>query len=310
MAYPAPRPSSSTDRCVAELWLEQDPFSPVTYGYAIDKTLHLRRSAVQEIKVLQHPFFGRMLVLDNVVQLTERDEFLYHEMLVHVPLHSHPSPESVLIIGGGDGGALSEVLKHPTVVRVALVEIDPEVIEVSKSFFPGLARSFNAPGVIVHVEDGAEFLRRSQERFDVILVDTPDPVGPAKSLSTREFFAAASRALTEGGLFVMQSESLHFHIDLVNRVQALLRDPFPWVELYGVSLATYAGNWWSFSLASRAPIPRGPVRPPLPNTRFYCDEVHRQCFIPTRVIESFTQATAASRPGRRGRRNAAGLPQA
>ena len=268
---------------------EEEPFSPVNYRYAIDRVLHRRLSPVQEIKVLEHSYFGRMLVLDNVVQLTERDEFFYHEMLAHVPLHSHRHPESVLIVGGGDGGALREVLKHPTVARVALAEIDPEVIEVSKRFFPGLGGSFASPIVSVHAADGAEYLRQTKESFDVILVDAPDPIGPAKSLSTGAFYKAAFNVLTDSGIFAMQTESLHFHIDFVNRVQRLLAQVFPWVGLYSVPLATYPGNWWSISMAAKVPLSEESVRPSVPDTRYYCEEVHQRSFVPAGVLERLSE---------------------
>ena len=227
--------------------LEDDPFAPIAYRYAVRARLHSSRSAFQQIEVFETDFFGRMLVLNNVVQLTERDEFLYHEMLAHVPLHSHPSPERVLIVGGGDGGTLREVLKHPSVSRVVVVELDPEVIAVAKRFFSSLARSFDSPKAEVVNGDGVAFLRETGEQFDAVLVDSTDPVGPAAALSSPEFFRAAAGALAEGGLFAMQTESLHFHVEYVNRVQASLREFFQFVRLYCVPVATYAGNWWTFS---------------------------------------------------------------
>ncbi len=263
---------------------EQDPVSPINYRYAIDRVLHERRSRIQEIKVMEHSFFGRMLVLDNVVQLTERDEFLYHEMLAHVPMHSHPSPEKVLVIGGGDGGTLREALKHPTVRSATLVEIDPEVTEVAAQYFPGLASAFTAPKVRTLVADGAAFVADTKEKFDVILVDAPDPVGPARTLTTEEFFAAARDALTDNGVFTMQTESLHFHIPFVTKIQRTLTEVFPWVGLYAAPLATYAGNWWTFSIAARRPLSVDPVRPAVPGTVYYSEQVHSQSYLPKDVL--------------------------
>ncbi len=306
MDSPLRRPSLSTVEEMTKRWFaEKDPFSPINYRYAIDRVLHTRRSAVQEIKVLEHSFFGKMLVLDDVIQLTERDEPFYHEMLAHVPLHSHPGPETVLVIGGGDGGTLREALRHPTVRQVTLVEIDPEVTAVSQEFFPSLACSFSSPKVITLAADGADYLAAAKERFDVILVDAPDPVGPARSLSTPEFFAAASNALTDQGVFAMQTESLHFHVEFVSRVQEQLRQVFPWVGLYSVPLATYAGNWWSFSMAARVPLTAGPVRPSLPDTLYYSAEVHNSSFISTEALGRLLRhhlefdARMAGAPGRK-----------
>lgn len=279
---------------------EADPFAPLQYRYPIKRVLYSRRSRFQTIQVMENEFFGRMLVLDRVVQLTERDEFLYHEMLAHVPLHSHPAPARVLVIGGGDGGTLREVLKHPSVQQAVLVELDPRVVEVAKQFFRALAVGFSDPRVTVLHDDGARCLRETEERFDAILVDSTDPVGPARSLSTPQFFRAAAQALDDGGIFAMQTESLHYHAGFVNRVQASLRGVFPSVDLYGVPIATYAGNWWTFALARHGPLGREPVRPPVAGTRFYCEEVHRSAFVPSKALACFT-ALGSRRRGRRGR---------
>ena len=274
---------------MAKQWFEErDPFSPIQYRYADVRPLYSARSELQEIQVLESDFFGRMLVLDGVVQLTERDEFLYHEMLVHVPMHSHVAPKRVLIVGGGDGGALREVLKHESVERVTLVELDREVIEVAKKFFPDMAAGFASPLVTVRHGDGAAFLDDEGRQFDIILVDSTDPVGPSTSLSTPEFFRSASEALNDGGVFAMQTESLHFHADYVNRVQRALKAGFGAVDLYGAPIATYAGNWWTFSLASHAPVGREPVREPAPGLRIYCRELHRSAFVPSKALTCFT----------------------
>ncbi len=275
---------------MARKWLlEEDPFAPIAYRYGVRGRLYSSRSAFQLIEVYDTDFFGRMLVLDNVVQLTERDEFLYHEMLAHVPLHAHPAPENVLVVGGGDGGTLREVLKHPSVTRAVLVELDPEVIAVSKRFFPALARSFDSPRVEVVNGDGAAFLRETDERFDAILVDSTDPVGPAQALSSPEFIQTAPGVLTESGLFAMQTESLHFHVEFVNRVQSSLGESFPSVRLYSVPVATYAGNWWTFSLASKQELGDRPLREPVVGLRFYSESVHRWSFVPSDALESMTR---------------------
>ena len=194
-----------------------------------------------------------MLVLDGVVQLTERDEFVYHEMLVHVPMHVHPGPERVLIVGGGDGGALREALRHPG-VTVTLAELDPEVVQVSRAYFPALAEAFDSPRATVAYGDAADYVADAGERFDVVLCDLTDPVGPARKLSERPFFEALKGILAPGGVVSMQTESLHFHAGHVKRVQEELRSVFPHTALYGAPIATYAGNWWTFSMASLAAI--------------------------------------------------------
>ena len=278
---------------MANDWYEErDPLSPIVYRYRDARVLHQRRSAFQDIKVLESGFFGRMLALDDVVQLTQRDEFLYHEMLAHVPLHAHPNPERVLIVGGGDGGTLREVLKHPSVGHVKLVELDAEVIEVAKAYLPDLAGSFASPRVELHVGDGAQYLTETQEHIDVILVDSTDPVGQAAKLFYRGFFAAARKVLRKGGIIAVQSESLHYHANHVRQVQDELSSVFASVALYGTSIATYAGNWWTFSMASDEALPHEPVRPPVTGTRVYDAEVHRSAFVSRRVLDCFTAAEA------------------
>ena len=221
-----------------DILLECDPFSPVQYSYPITRRLHREHSGKQEIEVVESTHFGRMLLLDGVVQLTERDEFFYHELLVHVPLHAHDSPRRVLIVGGGDGGSLREVLKHSTVEEVTLVEYDQRVIEVSRAFLPALSVGFDDPRARVVIEDGVEFLRSVREPFDVIVVDSNAPVGAAQGLYSTPFLQRASEALSASGMLVVQSESLHFHMDFIVEFQRRLREVFPIADLYSPALAT------------------------------------------------------------------------
>ena len=282
--------SFSMGMLMPDSWFaESDPFSPINYRYAISRVLHERRSEVQEIKVLEHSFFGRILVLDDVVQLTERDEFMYHEMLAQVPMHSHPNPERVLVIGGGDGGTLREVLKHPSVRLATLVDIDPEVSEVSRLYFPRLSSSFADARAALKPGDGAVFLAETKEKFDVILVDAPDPVGPAESLTTQAFYRDAMSALSDRGVFAMQTESLYFHFDFVQRIQKTLAGLFPSVALYAAPLATYAGNWWTFSLASKAPLSPVPVRKSTVETVYYSPDAHEKAFVPAGVLANLAK---------------------
>lgn len=260
---------------------EKDPFSPIKYVYQVQRVLHEEHSDIQEIMVLDCPYFGSVLVLDGVVQLTEKDEYIYHEMLTQVALHAHPQPESVLIIGGGDGGSLREVTKHSIVKSINLIEIDSRVVEVSKQFFPSVASSFDDPRLTLIPMDGAIFLEETSQSFDVIIIDCTDPVGPAQALTTDDFFDVASRRLTSDGLLVVQTESLHFHRSFVADMQRRLARFFPITDLYTAPIATYAGNWWTFSIASREYIPRNQARACSINTEYYADDVHSHAFLPT-----------------------------
>jgi spermidine synthase len=272
-------------------FMERDPFSPIKYCYEIEEILCSVKTKYQDIKVLRSPYFGKMLLLDEVVQLTERDEHFYHEMLAHVALHSHPSPREILIVGGGDGGLLREVLKHQVVDKVLLVEIDREVIEVSKRFFPSLSTGFGDPRTQVIEMDGATFLSTTSERFDLIFVDCTDPVGIAESLFTEQFFRNAASTLKEEGMVVAQTESLHFHREFIREVQYRLSRLFTIVDLYTVPLATYAGNWWTFTIASKKYDPRVVTRKCEVTTRYYAEDVHHQAFLPLSLKNRLKEGT-------------------
>ncbi|RMG70028.1 MAG: polyamine aminopropyltransferase [Nitrospirae bacterium] len=266
-------------------FFEKDPYSPIQYVYEISGILYKTKSPYQEIMVVENPYFGRMLILDGVVQFTERDEFFYHEMLVHVAMHAHREPKKVVVIGGGDGGAVREVMKHDCVEKLYFVEIDREVIETSKRFFPTVSCEIDNERVEIKNMDGAEFIKNHKGEFDVVIVDSTDIIGFAKSLFTVEFFKAVKEALKDDGMFVTLSESLHFHREMVVDIQKTMRLVFPVVDLYTAPIATYAGNWWTFSAASMGPSLRQIRRPLVQSRRFYSEEIHRQCFLPDSLYD-------------------------
>ena len=264
---------------------ERDPFSPVSYSYTISSVLHSSRSNYQEIQVLESPYFGKMLVLDGVVQLTEKDEFFYHEMLAHVVLHAHLEPEVVLIIGGGDGGTLREVLKHKSVKRVQLIELDKDVIDISKRYFPSLSEGFADARVQVKEMNGSHFVKETEDKFDIVIIDSTDPVGSAEVLFSEEFFNDIYTILKESGMMVVQTESLHFHRDFISDIQKMLGKIFNITGLYTVPLATYAGNWWTFSIASKKYAPFRQVRKQIVPTKYYDAQIHANAFLPDRLYK-------------------------
>ncbi len=270
-------------------FFEKDPYAPIQYVYEIERVLYKGKSDFQEIMVIENPYFGKMLILDGVVQITERDEFFYHEMLTHVLMHAHPNPRNVVVIGGGDGGAVREVLKHDTVEKVYFIEIDEEVIDVSKKFFPAVAAQVDDNRVEIHCMDGAEFVKGRNGDIDVIVVDSTDIVGFAKSLFTVEFFKSVKDSLSPEGMFVTLSESLHFHKDMVIEVQEAMKLIFPVVDLYTAPLVTYAGNWWTFSAGSKKHDLRQMRRQYRIDTRYYNDEIHQQAFLPPKMYEKLMQ---------------------
>jgi len=259
---------------------EEDPFSPIEYSYNVQEVVCRRRTKHQELLIFENDYWGRVLVLDGVVQLTERDEYFYHEMLAHVPMHAHPCAADVLIVGGGDGGTLREVLKHEAVKKVIMVEMDMEVIEASREFLPTLSTGFADSRTQILEMDGVDFLAQTNDGFDLVIVDSTDPVGPAEALFSSQCFEYAFAALKAEGIFVAQTESLHFHWDFVRQVQRNLAAVFPVVQLYTVPLATYAGNWWAFSIASKVHDPAELRKRCEVSTRYYAEDVHRHAFLP------------------------------
>lgn len=271
-------------------FFEKAPYAPVEYCYDVEEILYKGKSKFQEIMVIRNPYYGKMLILDDVVQLTERDEFFYHEMLTHIVMHAHPHPKKVIVIGGGDGGVVREVLKHKTVEKVYFVEIDEEVINISKRFFPDVSSGIDDPRVEIKIMDGAEFItKRKNSDIDVVIIDSTDIIGFARSLFTTDFFTSVKNCLTNEGMFVTHSESLHFHKDMVIEIQEVLKGVFPVVDLYTTPIATYPGNWWAFAVASKKLSPRETRRNPKIKTKYYSDEIHKHAFMPKGLYEKLMQ---------------------
>lgn len=182
----------------------------------VKNVLDHHKSDFQDVLVFESENYGNVLVLDGVIQVTERDEFAYQEMIAHVPLFSHPNPKRVLVIGGGDGGVLREIAKHDSVEEIIICEIDKDVIDVSKKFLPTLAKGFDDPRVQVKIMDGAKFMDENQGSFDVIITDSSDPVGPASVLFETPFYDGMFRALKPGGIVCTQGECMWLHLDLIS----------------------------------------------------------------------------------------------
>ncbi|HVL90630.1 MAG TPA: polyamine aminopropyltransferase [Actinomycetota bacterium] len=212
--------------------------------------LHAEESAFQKIEVYEHPTFGRMLVLDGLVQTTTRDEFCYHEMLVHVPMIAVAEPRRVLIIGGGDGGTLRRVLEHATVTEAVMVEIDETVTTVSREFFPEIAGdAFDDPRATVLFDDGAAYVRDGSEPFDAIVIDSSDPVGPGVVLFSEEFYGQCRVRLNPGGVLSAQIGSPFYFPDEIAMALGNAAKAFPQVKPYVGAVPTYPGTLWGYMLA-------------------------------------------------------------
>ncbi len=228
-----------------------------------ERVLFKERSPYQEIEIFENGFFGRVLTLDGLVMTTERDEFIYHEMLVHPAIVSHPSPEKVLIVGGGDGGTAREVLKYP-VKEVHLVEIDGMVIEASRRYLPTISSALDDGRLRIHVEDATRWIEGRRDEFDLVIVDSTDPIGPAEGLIGETFFRNVFQSLKGDGIMVIQSESPHYHLDTIRTIAQRLSKVFPILHMYTAPIPTYPGGYWAFSMATkglrieeRQPIPQG-----------------------------------------------------
>lgn len=257
---------------MSEPWFVEKHTRHAGFTLAVESRLFEARSEYQKIEVIQTPEFGRMLLLDGAVMLTDRDEFVYHEMLVHPALFAHAHPERVLIIGGGDGGSVRETLKHAAVQRVTLVEIDRLVVDTCRKYFPALTSSLDDPRAEVLIQDGFEYLDHHRAEFDVILVDSTDPVNlaegdattPAAVLFTDRFYSKIKAALRPGGLAAFQSENPFYSGRVLRDMHRDLRAQFGKVMLYLANIPTYPGGYWSFTVASDQVDLRHPRAAPVP----------------------------------------------
>ena len=190
-----------------DLWYSEYHTPDVRFSIRVSAQVHQEQSEYQRISVYDSPEFGRILTLDSVLMLTERDEFIYHEMITHVPMAVNPKIKTVLVIGAGDGGVARELSKYRTIESIDVVEIDRRVVEVCREYLPQTACGFDDPRVTLRFEDGLKFVRHTQSRYDLIIVDSTDPSGPGEVLFTTEFYGGCMNALTENGILVNQHES-------------------------------------------------------------------------------------------------------
>lgn len=276
-------------------WLIEKESESLEIRHRILRVLHEEQSRYQRISVVETVDFGRMLVLDGVIQTSLRDEYIYHEMLAHVPLCIHRHPRRVLVIGGGDGGTVREVLKHPEVEKVDLVEIDERVIAVSREYLPELSSGFADPRVTVHIEDGAKFVAQAENHYDVVLVDAPDPVGPAESIFSDAFYASVHKALRHGGVMSAQTESPFMQGEVVAAIYRRIQSAFPALRLYLAQVPSYSLGPWSFTLAVTDPDLLAAPRRQTQNlaTRYYTPEVHLAAFALPPTVQQLLEPKAA-----------------
>lgn len=254
------------------------------YGQTIEVTekLFSLQSRYQKIEIYETANLGRLLLLDGIIQLTYHDEFAYQEMMANLPYYAHGDPERILVIGGGDGGVLRELARHPQVKVLDLCDIDEEVIKAAKRFLPEMACGFDDPRVTVHIADGSEFIRQRRGYYDVIIVDSTDPGGPGAPLFSARFYADLKKALRPGGVVGTQAESPWLLPDVVRNLCRAARDNFKFVDYAAISVPTYPTGMIGCCVASdsrnvseAASVPEAELAAVL---RYYSPEVHRAAF--------------------------------
>ncbi len=281
-----------------DLWIRERFQDRTELGYKATDVLHHSVSEFQEIDIVETVALGRMLLLDGMVMTSERDEFIYHEMIAHIPMLAHPNPKNVLVIGGGDGGTIREVLKHPSVERAVLCEIDGDVIEVCKKYLPSIAGKLDDPRVEIEVRDGAAYIAQHKNTFDVILVDSTDPIGPGEKLFTQAFYQNVLEALTENGIMANQSESPVAVPEECLRINKLLKSVFPYVQPYTACIPSYPGGQWTWSFCSKGLKPLENINEKtaadLEKTcRYYNREIHKTVFVLPNYVKAVFEGQKA-----------------
>ncbi len=271
-----------------DLWFQEKVRDQVGQIVRCTKVLLSERTPFQKIDVLETDQFGRILVLDGAINVGEKDEFIYHEMLTHVPLFAHSQVKDLLVIGGGDGGVVREALKH-SIGRIDLVEIDKRVIDISRQYFPGVSCGLDDPRVHITIDDGARFLENTKDAYDLIVVDSTDPIGVGEALYEEAFYRNVFGALRQNGIVTTQSESPFFDRDIVKDLYATLREIFPLVRMYLAPVPFYPGTYWSFEFCSKGIDPVNDFNPSAKllekiDTHYYDEWVHRGAFIIPRCI--------------------------
>jgi len=276
-----------------ELWYTEQHTDSVRFSIQVDHQILSKQSDFQRIDVFQSPEFGKFFTLDGLIMITEKDEFIYHDMIVHIPMAVNPDIKKVLVIGAGDGGTIRELCRYATIEHIDMVEIDEEVVNVCKEHFPSTTVSLNDPRVNLYFEDGLKFVRSKKNEYDLIIVDSTDPFGPGEGLFTREFYNNCYTALSETGILVNQHESPYYtnYATSMKRAHRRIMEKFEIAKVYQAHIPTYPSGHWLFGFASKKFDPIKDLDADRWNalglkTRYYNTDLHVGCFaLPTYVKE-------------------------
>ena len=276
-----------------DLWYSEAHTKSVKFAIKVNKQLFSAQSEFQRIDIFESEEFGRFLTLDGLMMLTEKDEFIYHEMIVHVPMAVHPDVKKVLVIGAGDGGAIRELTRYKTIESIDFVEIDEMVVDVCKKYLPQTACAIDEERVQPYLQDGLKFIRKHVDEYDLIIVDSTDPFGPGEGLFTKEFYGNCYKALKQDGIMVNQHESPFYEEDAVamKRAHKRIVESFAISRVYQAHIPTYPSGHWLFGFASKKYHPVRDLNADKWNalglkTRYYNTNLHRGAFcLPNYVQE-------------------------
>lgn len=279
-----------------DFWFSEKHTNDVKLSIRVDKQVYSATSDFQRIDIFDTPAFGRILVLDGYLMLTEKDEFIYHEMITHVPMAVHPHVKDVLVIGAGDGGVIRELTRYPEIERIDLVEIDEEVIEASKEYLPFTSCKMGDPRVNVYIQDGLKFIRRKKDEYDLIIVDSTDPFGPGEGLFSREFYGNCYKALHDDGIMVNQHESPFYEQDALamQRAHKRIIESFPFSRIYQAHIPTYPSGHWLFGFSTKKYHPLHDLDEARWNARslkckYYTTTLHRGAFYLPAYVEEMLE---------------------
>lgn len=276
-----------------ELWYTEQHTDNVRFSIKVDRHIYSAQSEFQRIDLFESQEFGRFLTLDGLMMVTEKDEFIYHDMIVHVPMSVNPAIRRVLVIGAGDGGTIRELTRYAGIEQIDMVEIDEMVVDVCREHLPQTAGKLDDPRVKLYFEDGLKFVRGKQDTYDLIIVDSTDPFGPGEGLFTKEFYGNCYNALKADGILVNQHESPYYpaYVRSMKRAHKRIEEFFPVCRVYQAHIPTYPSGHWLFGFASKRYDPIADFNADAWNalglkTRYYNTELHRGCFaLPNYVKE-------------------------
>lgn len=281
-----------------ELWYTEQHTDSVRFSIKVDKSLYSGQSKFQRIDVFNSVEFGNFFTLDGLMMVTEKDEFIYHDMIVHVPMATNPKIKNVLVIGAGDGGTIRELTRYSTVEHIDMVEIDKMVVDVCKEYLPQTACNLDDPRLDLYFEDGLKFVRSKENAYDLIIVDSTDPFGPGEGLFTREFYGNCFKALKPDGILVNQHESPYYkeYANSMQRAHKRIREFFPVCRVYQAHIPTYPSGHWLFGFASKTYDPLSDLNELAWNnlglkTKYYNTDIHKGSFaLPNYVKELLVTA--------------------